>query len=108
MTFEENFARFKEIFMQADVSKLDEEMAIQFNLTGEGEGVFYAAYKGGVLSVEPYDYHDRDAALTADSEVMFRIAEGKQDPVQAFFTGKLKVDGSVDKALVLKKLAKNK
>ena len=106
MTFEENFARFRKIFMQADVSKLDEEMAIQFNLTGDGEGTFYAAYKGGVLSVAPYD--DRDAALTADSEVMYRIAEGKQDPIQAFFTGKLKVDGSVDKALVLKNLAKSK
>lgn len=108
MTFEENFARFKKIFMQADTSKLDGEIAIQFNVTGDGEGIFYAAYKGGVLSVEPYDYRDRDAALTADSDVMFRIAEGRLDPIQAFFTGKLKVDGSVDKALTLKNLAKSK
>lgn len=108
MTFQENFEKLKGIFMEADLSKLDEELAFQINLTGEGEGIFYAEYKGGKLSVEPYDYHDRDAMLTADSDVFIKIALGKMDPVQAYFTGKLKVDGNVTKALELKNLVKGK
>lgn len=105
MTFQEHFAKFQKIFMKADVSKLDSDVAIQFNITGEGEGIFYAEYKGGKLSVEPYDYRDRDAAITASADVLLKIAQGKLDPIQAFFTGKIKVDGSLDKALALKNLA---
>lgn len=108
MTFEENFERLKNIFMEADLNKLHEDLAFQINLTGDGAGTFYAEYKGGKLSVEPYDYHDRDAALTADSEVFYKIAQGKLDPIQAFFKGSLKVDGNVTKALELKNLVKVK
>lgn len=108
MTFQENFEKLKGIFMEADLTKLDEDLAFQINLTGDGSGTFYAEYKGGKLSVEPYDYHDRDAALTADSDVFIKIALGKLDPIQAFFTGKLKVDGNVTKALELKNLVKEK
>lgn len=106
MTFQDYFKKFKDIFMEADVSKLDGDIAFQINLTGEGAGTFYAEYKNGKLSVEPYDYHDRDAALTADSKDFLKIAEGKMDPIQAYFLGKLKVDGDVSKALALKNMVK--
>lgn len=108
MTFQENFEKLKKIFMKADVSALQGDMAMQINLTGEGEGTFYAEYKNGKLSVEPYDYNDRDAMLTADSKDFIKIAEGKMDPIQAYFTGKLRVDGNLDKALVLRDLIKSK
>ena len=108
MTFQENFEKLKKIFMKADVSALHGDMAMQINLTGEGEGTFYAEYKNGKLSVEPYDYNDRDAMLTADSKDFIKIAEGKMDPIQAYFTGKLRVDGNLDKALVLRDLIKSK
>ena len=42
MTFETVFQTVKEIFMKADVSKVDEHLAFQFNITGQGEGIFYA------------------------------------------------------------------
>ncbi|MDE6595402.1 MAG: SCP2 sterol-binding domain-containing protein [Oscillospiraceae bacterium] len=106
MTFQDYFAKFREIFMSADVSKLDGDIAFQINLTGEGSGTFYAEYKNGKLSVEPYDYRDRDAALTADSKDFLKIAEGKMDPIQAYFLGKLKVDGDVSKALALKNMVR--
>ena len=106
MTFQENFEKLKKIFMKADVSKLDGDMAMQINITGDGEGTFYAEYKNGKLSVEPYDYHDRNALLIADSKDFIKICEGKMDPIQAYFTGKLKVEGDLDKALVLRDLIK--
>lgn len=108
MTFQENFENIKKIFMKADISKISGDMALQIDLTGEGAGTFYAEFKGGKLSVEPYDYKDRNARLIADSKDLIRIAEGKLDPIQAYFTGKLKVEGDLDKALVLKDLIKAK
>ncbi len=108
MTFQENFEKIKKIFVKADTSKLSGDVAIQVNITGDGEGTFYAEYKGGKLSVEPYDYHDRDALLIADSKNFIKICEGKTDPIQAYFTGKLKVEGNLDKALVLRDLIKSK
>ena len=36
MSYEEVFAKVKEIFMKADVSRVEEHLAFQFNITGEG------------------------------------------------------------------------
>lgn len=102
MTYQEIFEKAKSIFMKADVNEIHENLAFQFNITGEGEGIFYAEVKDGVLSVEPYEYFDRDAVFTCTAEVLFKIAEGKLDPVMAFTLGKLKVDGSIEKALKIK------
>ena len=38
MTYEEIFEEVKEKFKDADVSGIDEHLAFQFNITGEGEG----------------------------------------------------------------------
>ena len=64
--------------------------------------------KEGKLFVEPYEYFDRDAIFTCTAETLFRLAEGKIDPVLAFTTGKLKVEGNIDKALRLKELIDSK
>ncbi len=104
MTYQEIFEKAKGIFMKAEVRGIGEKLAFQFHITGEGEGIFYAEVKDGVLSVEPYEYYDRDAEFTCTAEVLFKIAEGRLDPVMAFTLGKLKVDGSIEKALKIKDL----
>lgn len=104
MTFAEVFADLKAKFMEADISDIHEHLAYQFNITGEAGGIFYVEAKDGVLSVEPYEYYDRDAMFTASPEVFSKIAEGKLDPIFAFTTQKLKVEGNIDKALKLKDL----
>lgn len=48
MTYEQLFRTIKEMFMKADVSNVSEHLAFQFNITGEGEGAFYAEVKDGV------------------------------------------------------------
>lgn len=104
MTYAEMFAKVKGMLMDADVSDIHEHLAYQFNITGEAEGIFYAEVKGGQLYVEPYEYFDRDAMFTCTAETLFKLAEGKTDPVLAFTIGKLKVEGNIDKALRLKDL----
>ena len=103
MTYEELFQKVKDMFSKADVSGIKEHLAFQFNITGEGEGEFYAEVKDGVLSIEPYEYYDRDAIFICSADTLLKIAAGKLDPVFAFTTGKLKVEGSLDKALELQK-----
>lgn len=106
MTYQEVFEKAKKIFMKADVSGIKEHLAFQFNITGEGEGTFYAEVKDGILSVEPYEYYDRDAVFICTAEVLFKIVEGQTDPVMAFTLGKLKVEGSIEKALKLNGMIK--
>lgn len=110
MTFEEIFSKVQQNFVKAQISDFTQQFAFQFNITGDGEGIFYAAYKNDVLSVEPYDYKDRDVIFTADGQTFIDIASGKLEPIDAIKNGKLFVDGSENKAkeLMLLIAQKNK
>ncbi|WP_323038308.1 SCP2 sterol-binding domain-containing protein [Gemmobacter sp.] len=44
---------------------------------------------------------EADVTLTADLEVFRAIFEGDMNPTMAFMTGKLKIDGSMGKAMAL-------
>lgn len=104
MKYADMFAKVKEMFMSADVSDINEHLAYQFNIKGEAEGIFYVEVKDQKLYVEPYEYFDRDVIFTCSAETLFKIAEGKADPVMAFTVGKLNVEGNIEKALRLKEL----
>ena len=106
MTYEELFQKIKEMFMKADISGIKEHLAFQFNITGECEGAFYAEVKDGTPYVEPYEYYDRDAIFICSADTLLKLASGKLDPVFAFTVGKLKVEGSLEKAMMLQKLIK--
>jgi putative sterol carrier protein len=108
MTYEAFFEKVKGQFMEADVSDIKEHLAYQFNIVGEAEGIFYVEVKDGKLYVEPYEYHDRDAVFIASADTLMKISEGKLDPVKAFTFRKLKVEGSIDKALKLKDFIQSK
>lgn len=102
MTYQEIVTKVRKMFKNTDVSMIDEHLAYQFNITGEGEGAFYVEVKDGQLFIEPYEYYDRDAIFICSSDVLFKMISGKLDPVMAFTLGMLKVEGSIDKALRLK------
>lgn len=104
VTYAEVFSEIKGKFMEADVSDIKEHLAYQFNITGEGSGIFYVEVKEGVLSVEPYEFYDRDAMFTCDADTLAKIASKKLDPVLAVTLQKLKVEGNIEKALRLKEL----
>ena len=109
MTFQEYFDGFKAKFDGADVSDIKEHLAFQFNIDDEeAGGAFYVEVKEGQLHIEPYQYFDRDAAFTCTPEVLDKIIAGKTDPVAAFTVQKLKVDGSIEKALRLKDIVAQK
>ena len=41
MTYEQIVAKMKEAYEGVDASNIGEHIAYQFNITGEGEGIFY-------------------------------------------------------------------
>lgn len=51
-------------------------------------------------------YYDRDAIFICSADTLFKIIDKKLDPVFAFTTRKLKVEGSIDKALKIKEIIK--
>ena len=102
MSNEQLVEEIRKLFMEADVSDIKEHIAYQFNIRGEAEGAFYAEVSDGKLSIEPYEYYDRDVLFTTTADTLLKIARGKADPVAAFTMGKLKVEGDFDKALKLK------
>ena len=109
MTYADFFYDIKGRFMGADVSDIHEHLAFEFDIEDEeAGGAFYVEVKDGTLSVEPYEYYDRDARFICAPDVLVKIAEGEMDPVWAFTTQKLKVEGNIDKALRLKEIIEAK
>lgn len=109
MTYADFFYEIKGKFMGVDVSDIKEHLAFQFNIEdNEAGGAFYVEVKNGELLVEPYEYHDRDAMFVCRPEILEKIADGEMDPVWAFTTQKLRVEGNFDKALKLKDIIEKK
>lgn len=104
MTYEEIFQKSKELIMKSDVSRIEGHLAVEVDIEGEGEGAFYIELKDKQLYVEPYEYYDHDCKFIINAENFLKLAEGKLDPVAAFFDGSLKIDGSVEKALEFKNI----
>lgn len=104
MTFTERFEQLKKKYAsKADASKLkDSFIAAQITMSDEDcGGTFYVAYIDGVLSFEPYDYHDNTVALIINSKLLEDCIKGKADPVKAYLEGNLQAWGNLDHALQL-------
>lgn len=104
MTYQEIFEKTKENVMQCDVCKIQGHLAVQIDITGEGEGAFYIELKDGQLFVEPYEYYDHDCKFIISAKNFFKLIDGSLNPVAAFTLGKLKVEGNIDKALEFQKI----
>lgn len=107
MTYEQIVAKVKEKYEGVDASSVEGVQAIQINLSGKNtEGVFYIEVKNGEVNVEPYDYHDNWATVTVAPTNLLKILDGKLNPVIAYTTGKVSINGDADTVLRIIKLAK--
>ncbi len=105
MKFDELLTKVRNLASKKDVSDHD-FLAVQVNISGKESGVFYVEVKDSKINVEPYEYNDRNCAITISLTDFNKLIDGKLDPILAFGTGKLKVDGDVGKALEFSKLLK--
>lgn len=113
MTYEEIVGKSVIVYKNADASAVDGHVAVQFNVTGEAEGAFYLEITDGKVDIQPYEYYDRDAIVTIDTNTIAEILDGKLTINDAYNDSKMTVDGNLGAALLvtriqLKKKAKNK
>ena len=103
MKFKTILTKARKMASKADISGID-FMAVQINIVGEDPGVFYVEVKDGQISVEPYEYYDRQCAITISDTDFNSLLRAGLDPVKAYDNGRLKVDGDMDKALKFSEL----
>lgn len=104
MTYEEIFSKSKELIIANDASGIKEHLAVEVDITGEGEGAFYIELNDGKIAVEPYEYYDRDCKLIISGDDFISICDGSLDAVKAFTNGSLKIEGDIDKALKMSEI----
>ena len=94
MTYEEIFEKAKERLSKAKVKNVKDHIAVQFNIEGEGHGIFYALISDGKIDVQPYDYRDNDISINVSGEELISALESKSADTLAFY-------GNNDKISVL-------
>lgn len=78
--------------------------AVDIKLYGSFEAHMYIEVKDGKVSVEPYDYIERDLEAAVPVDVALAIADGKTTIKEAVENGSLYVFGNVQFALKFAKL----
>ena len=78
--------------------------AVDIKLYGSFEAHMYIEVKDGKVSVEPYDYIERDLEAAVPVDVALAIADGKTTIKEALENGSLYVFGNVQFALKYAKL----
>jgi putative sterol carrier protein len=73
----------------------DLKLSIQFDLSGDGGGQWVAQIKDGALDVTKGTAADADATLKMDADDFAKMSDGDLNPMMAFMSGKIKVDGDL-------------
>lgn len=102
MTYHDLVAKVKSVFEKTDAHEITEHVAVQINVEGEAEGIFYLEVADGSVKVEPYDYRDRDLLITTSAATLVEIAEGRITGVEAAESGRLHAEGNFEKAGLLR------
>lgn len=97
-------AKARKVLSKRDLSDLPYKFAVQVNLTGRAAGVLYVEVIDGKLSVEPYEYIDRDASVNLTKTNLENILSGKLTIDDALQNKKIIIDGDAEALLQLKKL----
>lgn len=67
----------------------------KFVLKLESKSYTLSFSEDGTPSLSEGEAQSPTSVITSTSQVMAEIIEGKRDPIQAFFTGKVKVSGDL-------------
>lgn len=82
------------------------DATVLFNLTGDNGGVYHADIKDNVATILEGPIENPTLTLTADYANARKMLSGEENPVAAFMTGKIKLQGDYMLALKLVKAIK--
>ena len=77
------------------------ETIIQFNVAGEGGGTWNMVVKDKKCEVKEGNAEGPKATVNTDADTWVGINTGKANPMQAFMTGKIKVQGNMGELMKL-------
>ena len=108
MKYEEIVAKVKKAYAKADTSKVDGHLAVQVDVTGEGEGAFYIEVADGKITVAPFEYYDHDFKVLCAAEEIIAIAEGKKKLGAEVDAGNAYVSRDIEKVAIFDSIAVKK
>ncbi len=108
MTYEEIVGKALIVYAKADATEVTGHLAVQFNVRGEGEGAFYIEVSDGKVDIQPYEYYDRNAIVTVNSDILIEMLDGRLGIDEAYNDNKVQIEGDLGAALLLKKIAVKK
>lgn len=101
MNYEEIVKKAKQEAKKVDASNINEHIAVQIDVVGEGEGAFYVEAADGKVAVEPYEYYDKDCKVTASADVITALFAGKLNVDEVLANGSVSFEGDGGKALAI-------
>lgn len=104
MTVEQIMEKIHAKLSNKNFSGTEGKLAVQVNLTGRVGGVFYIEILNGELSIMPYEYIDQDAAVFITMTNLDKVVSGRLETSVAIAERKMRVEGNVDKVLLLNTL----
>jgi putative sterol carrier protein len=88
-----------------DASKAgDLDITIAFNLSGEGGGQWYAKIADGKIDSGKGEVDSPSATLSMDADDFAAMSKGDLNPMMAFMSGKIKVDGDLNAVMKFQSL----
>lgn len=106
MRYEEIIEFVQKNLKKTAAKKIEKHIAVEFDIYGEGEGAFYVEVKDGAITVEPYEYYDRDAKVYITADELVKLVNGEKTSEESFSEGILMIEGDIDAAQELIKLVK--
>jgi putative sterol carrier protein len=104
MTPEDIFARMATSVDEAAAKGLNG--TVQFNLTGEGGGAWYATGEGRQDRRHQGSVSSPNMTMAMDAQDYVDMNTGKLNPQVAFMTGKLQISGDMSLAMKMQALLK--
>lgn len=82
----------------------DTNMSLLFDLSGEGGGQWNAQIVDGKFNVNKGPVANPDATLKMDADDFEAMSKGDLNPMMAFMSGKIKVDGDLNTVMKFQSL----
>jgi putative sterol carrier protein len=80
------------------------DATIQFDLTGENGGLYWVKISGGSCESGEGQSENPKMTLKASANDYFDVATGKLNAMQAFMSGKLKIQGDMGLAMKMQSM----
>jgi putative sterol carrier protein len=84
------------------------DVVFQYNISGKGGGDWYCAIKNNTCTVEPGTHDKPTCTLKMADTDFIDMMNGRLVPMQAYTSGKLKIEGDIMKSQLIEKLFRMK